>query len=283
MNHSVQPSEPDVTQPSVARMYDYYLGGTHNYSVDREAAHAVTDVYPNIPALARANRAFLRRAVSYLLDCGIDQFLDLGAGIPTVGSVHEIAQSANPAARVVYVDRDTVAVNEARALLADNPLATTIQADIRKGAEVLADAELRALLDLSRPLAVLMFAVLHFVPDSDDPLGVIAPYRAAMSPGSYLVVSHVSPQDDQVSSGDATQPAEARTDGAQQAYRNAGSELVTRTAPEVSALFDGFDLVGPAVAELTAWRPSVAETTAAIGLDPLPPGLGGVGGIGRKP
>src|SRR5689334_8693366 len=182
----------DFERPNVARMYDYFLGGSHNFAVDRKAAAAVLAAVPGIRALARQNRNFLRRAVQYLAHQGVRQFLDLGSGIPTVGNVHEIAQRDAPGSRVVYVDIEPVAVSHSRTLLEDNPDTAVAQLDLRRPDQVLDSPEVRDLLDLTRPVAVLAVAVLHFLPDSDDPAGVLARYRDAVAPGSRLVVSHAS-------------------------------------------------------------------------------------------
>ncbi|MFD9733799.1 SAM-dependent methyltransferase [Umezawaea sp. NPDC059074] len=242
------PSSVDLTRPSVARMYDYFLGGSHNFAVDRETAKAIEKIYPGMAGAARANRDFLRRAVRYLAGEGIDQFLDLGSGIPTVGNVHEIAQQVNPDSRVAYVDVEPVAVAHSIALLAKDPLTVAVQADLRDPDAVLANQEIRALLDFDRPIAVLLAAALHFVPDSDHPHAAVARYRDAVVPGSYLAISHGSldgvPQDS-VTSGERVQAVYQRTD----------AQLVLRSAAEIARFFDGLDLVDPGVVLLPEWRP----------------------------
>jgi hypothetical protein len=242
------PSSVDLTRPSVARMYDYFLGGSHNFAVDREAAKAVEKIYPGMAGAARANRNFLRRAVRYLSHQGIDQFLDLGSGIPTVGNVHEIAQHTNPDARVAYVDVEPVAVAHSISLLAEDPRAIAVRADLRDPAAVLGNPEVRALLDFDRPVAVLLAAVLHFVPDSDHPHAVVAAYRDAVQSGSYLAISHGSlegiPQDN-VTSGERVRAVYQRTD----------AQLVLRSRSDIAAFFDGLDVVAPGVVLLPEWRP----------------------------
>ena len=168
------PGTVDPDRPSVARMYDYYLGGSHNFEADRALARVAVNHWPDLPMVMRANRAFMRRAVRYLISEGVTQFLDLGSGIPTVGNVHEVAAAANPEARTVYVDIDPVAVAHSRALLENTPGAAVVQADARDAAKVLLEAQDTGLLDLSRPVAVMMVALLHFIPDADDPAGIIA-------------------------------------------------------------------------------------------------------------
>ena len=184
------PAEIDIERPSVARMYDYFLGGSHNFATDRELAKQALNVFPDAPYIVRANRAFLRRAVTMLCGLGVDQFLDLGSGIPTVGNVHEVAHAANPMARIVYVDSDPVAAVHSAALLSNEPLVHVLHADLRDPELVLQEAATEGELDLSRPVAVLLVSVLPFIPDADDPAGIVAEYRDGTAPGSYLAISH---------------------------------------------------------------------------------------------
>jgi S-adenosyl methyltransferase len=238
----------DLDRPSPARIYDYHLGGSHNFAADRRAAEEIVAVMPDLPDLMRANRRFLRRAVRFCAQAGVDQFLDLGSGIPTVGNVHEIAQEANPRARVVYVDVDPVAVTISRTLLADNPNAGVVQADMRRPDQVLAAPGLRRLLDLDRPVAVLAVAVMHFVPDRDDPAGILAAYRDATCPGSYLALSH----------GEA-EPRVVGVDEAADMYSRDVAPVTLRTRPQVAALFAGYDLVPPGLVSVTEWRPEPGD------------------------
>jgi len=182
----------DIEHASPARVYDYYLGGSHNFAVDRRMARQAMDLWPELPLIMQANRAFLRRSVRYLVGQGVTQFLDIGSGIPTEGNVHEVVQVASPEARVVYVDIDPVAVAHSRAILSGNPLADIVQADLRDAAAIFDDPRAKRLLDLSQPIGVLMVAMLHFVPDEADPANIVARYRKMMPPGSYLVVSHAT-------------------------------------------------------------------------------------------
>ena len=261
------PEGIDLTRPSAARIYDYWLGGTHNFAVDREIARGVTAAVPDTAQIMQANRAFLHRAVRYLVERGIRQFLDLGSGIPTLGNVHEEAQKAAPDSKVVYVDIDPVAVAHSRHILTGNPNATAIQGDLRNVETILADPAVRALLDFDQPMAVLMMAVLHFVPDSDDPVGVIARFRDALVPGSYLVLSH--------GTQDALTPEAKQT----------GSEMFTRTStpfnsrsrPTVMAMFDGFDLVEPGLVWSVQWRPEHPDDVVD-----LPERSAAYVGVGRK-
>jgi hypothetical protein len=258
---------PETQRANPARMYDYYLGGAHNFAVDREAAERVLAAVPETRVFAWENRAFLRRAVRYLVaEAGITQFLDLGSGIPTVGNVHEIAQAIDPACRVVYVDHEPIAVAHARGLLRGNDHATVIGADLRHPEGVLGHPEVGRLLNFARPLAVLMLSVFPFIPDSDDPPGIIAAYRDACMPGSCLALSHsLTPE---YWPGDI--------DSAIQLYATSTHPLCLRTPAQVEALFAGYDLVPPGVVFTSAWHPDepitverAAESRAVAGLGRL--------------
>jgi hypothetical protein len=186
------PAEVDLSRPSAARVYDYYLGGSHNLEVDRRMAREAISLWPDLPEIMQTNRAFLRRSVRYLTGQGITQFLDVGSGIPTVGNVHEAARQADPRARVVYVDSDPLAVAHSRAILAGDEHPAVVHADVREPETILWDPTVRTTLDLDRPIAVLMVAVLHFVSDEHDPFGAVARVRDRLAPGSHLVLSHAS-------------------------------------------------------------------------------------------
>jgi len=229
-------------------MYDYYLGGIHNFPADQEAAKAVIERAPLIRASVRANRAFLRRAVRYLTSVGIRQFLDIGSGIPTEGNVHEIAQDAIPDARVVYVDIDPEAVSESLELLEGNQWATAIRADARDPRSILDHPQTRKLLDFDQPVAVLLVAVLHFVENTDEAREIVATFRDALAPGSYLVLAH-STVDELV-----FDPAMLKR--TLDIYRRqTATPLTTRTRGEVLSLFEGFELVEPGLTWQTLWRP----------------------------
>ena len=249
------PSDIDIERPSPARIYDYHLGGAHNFAVDRQVAMQVAEIMPELPLILRANRAFLRRAVTHLLAHGIRQFLDLGSGIPTVGNVHEIVEAAAPGSRVVYLDSDPVAVAHSRALLAGDDNATAVRADLRDVDGVLAHPEVRRMIDFSRPVGVLLVAVLHFVPDADDPAGIVARYRAAVRPGSQVVISHAAASEDEQS------PAGA--DEATAVYSRSVTETTLRTRAEVAAMFAGLDLVEPGVVYVNEWHPDPVAGKAA--------------------
>ncbi|NKE58378.1 hypothetical protein FXN61_16720 [Lentzea sp. PSKA42] len=260
-------SDIDLTRPSAARVYDYYLGGAHNFAVDREMAQQAIAMWPDLPLIMQANRAFLRRAVRFCVAQGIRQFLDLGSGIPTVGNVHEAARRAVPDARVVYVDSDPIAVTHSRNILDGDELTAVVHADLRHPDTILSHPDVRSLLDLDQPIAVMMVAVLHFVPDSDDPAKIIASYRDAMAPGSFLVVSHASQDGQPVKAGSH-----------QDLYRRTPTPMTMRSRPEVTALFDGFDLVDPGVVFLPLWRPESLDD-----VDEHPERFTGLAAVGRKP
>ncbi|GAA1851103.1 SAM-dependent methyltransferase [Asanoa iriomotensis] len=247
---SWSPAQIDRDKPNAARVYDYYLGGAHNFAADRAMAEQAIADWPELPAIMRANRGFLRRAVRFMVGCGVRQFLDLGAGLPTAGSVPETAQSVDPSCRVVSVDIDPVAVAHSRAILASNPLVTVLQGDLRDSSAVL-DA---SGLDLSQPVAVLLVAVLHFVGDGDDPAGIVAAYRDGLPSGSMFAITHAT--------ADA-QPQRAATH--RQLYRRTALPMTMRTRAEVTALFAGLELLPPGVVNLTRWQPD-SDTDQSVGL-----------------
>jgi SAM-dependent methyltransferase len=240
-------AEVDVSTPSPARIYDYWLGGSHNFAVDREVGRKAAEAMPTLRPAIWANRAFLRRVVVYLAsELGVDQFLDLGSGVPTVGNVHEVAQAVNPDAKVVYVDIDPVAVAQGRRLLADNDRATVIQADLRDPADVLARPELTELLDLSRPVAVLLMAVLHFLPDSDHPGDIVRVCKETISPGSYIALSHASDDEDL-----PTEQAKMVED-----YQKSTTvTFVHRQPSELASWLEGMELLPPGMVLTNQWRP----------------------------
>jgi hypothetical protein len=237
----------DLDRPNAARVYDYYLGGAHNFAVDRRMAQEALAAWPELPLIMRANRAFLRRAVRFLVRSGVRQFLDLGSGIPTVGNVHEIAQAEDPSCRVVYVDVDPVAVAHGHALLDGDPRVSAVQADLRDPATVLRLARTEGGLDLTRPVAVLLVAVLHFVQDIDDPAGLVAGYREATVPGSALVICHAT------SDGQGE-----RADEHLALYARTPTPMTMRSHAGVTALLKGYELVDPGLVFMALWRPDDA-------------------------
>ena len=234
----------DITVPNAARMYDYHLGGSHNFAADRAAADRTREVMPWIVEAVRANRRFMGRAVRFCRAVGIDQFLDLGSGIPTVGNVHEIARSGGSAGRVAYVDNEAVTVASAAALLEGDPLTTITSADMRDPDAVFDAPGVRDLLDLSRPVALLTVAVLHFVSDDDDPVALCAAYRARLAPGSAHVLSHVTADHDP-----DTAAAAAST------YQRTAHPIWPRSRTRISAMFGDAELVEPGLVDASSWRP----------------------------
>jgi O-methyltransferase involved in polyketide biosynthesis len=239
------PDGVDVTRPSIARIYDYVLFGKDNFAVDREAAEKLMESGLD-RRHALANRAFLFRAVRFLAQQGIAQYLDLGSGLPTSPSVHEVARDTIPSARVVYVDHDPIVVAHNDALLATRDGVITIRGDIRDPDAVLAHEALAECLDFSQPVAVLLLSVLHFISQSEDAPGMIAKFRERLAPGSYLAIS--------VGTSDGADPdmlAEAT-----QTYAGARMPFTLRTRTQILDLFDGFDLVEPGLVSLPEWRPA---------------------------
>lgn len=259
------PAEIDLSRPSAARVYDYFLGGAHNFEIDRQLAEQIASMTPNLAATMRAGREFLRRAVRALLDAGIDQFLDIGSGIPTVGNVHEVAQAANPAARIVYVDIDPVAVAHSRELLAGNDRATAIRADLREPKLILDQARASGLIDFDRPLGILLAGVVHFIPDVDRPADILATLRAAAAPGSYLVISHSTYED---------QPQEMLD--AQQLSARTATEITLRSRAEITSYFGDWTILEPGVVHMPLWRP---ESPSDV--DEHPERFGAFGGVAR--
>jgi hypothetical protein len=241
----------DLDRPNAARMYDYYLGGSANVAIDRAAADELIRSLPDMVFAARANRSFLGRVVRFLSEQGIDQFLDLGSGIPTVGNVHEIAQSVNPEARVAYVDIEPVAVSYGHKLLRDEKQVTITKADIRRPSTVLTAPGVTDLLDFSRPVAVLAVAILHVMSDADAPLEFLGEYRAACVPGSYLAISHLSPQ--------TWDPQEITH--SQQVYARTPTPISYRDRTEILRFMTGYHLVKPGLTLLPNWRPTDRAST----------------------
>jgi hypothetical protein len=247
----IEPVNLHTDRPQSARMYDYYLSGKTNFPVDRETAEHALKVNPQIRSFARANRAFMTRAVNHLTGLGIRQFLDIGTGIPTSPNVHETAQAAIPDARVVYVDNDPIVLAHARALLANSTpdgRIDYIQADAREPEAILNHPCLTGpdpALDLSRPVALQLIALMHFLPDDRDPHGVLKRLVDALPSGSYVVLTHATVEDIE----------SAGAQHAMAAYRARGVEFQLRTGAEVAAFAAGLELVDPGVELLSRWRP----------------------------
>ena len=258
----------DTTRPNVARMYDYYLGGKDNFGPDRVAAEKVLALVPGLRRAAQENRRFLRRVVRFLAaEAGISQFLDIGVGLPTQGAVHQVAREVNPEVRVVYADYDPVVVSHGQALLAVSDLSIMVQADLRRPAELLARPEVRAHLDFGRPVAIGLFAILHFLPDADDPAGIVACLRDAVAPGSYLAISHI---------GTDFFPDKSALAQAVAVYEKASERVWPRSRDQVLSFFDGFELLEPGLVPKHQWRPVTGSAAAGT------PNIQW-GAVGRKP
>jgi hypothetical protein len=250
-----EPAGLDTSTPNIARMYDYFLDGKDNFAADREAAEKLIAMMPQLPLVARANRAFLRRVVRVLAsEYGIRQFIDAGAGLPTAGTVHEVAHKAAPQTRVLYVDNDPVVCSHGRALLSGDT-SKIIEADLRHPEEILDNPVTRQVIDFTEPFALMFLSVLHFVPDSDDPKAIIARFREVMVPGSFLVISHGTLE---------THPSDPRAKLSGEVYSQSAASLALRSLAGVRALFDGFELVDPGLVWISDWRPNPFEDVRGV-------------------
>jgi hypothetical protein len=277
MNGSRANREPGLMQPRIdttkahtARIYDYYLGGKDNFAADRRTAERAMASWPAVRTAVRENRAFFGRAVRFLVaEAGIRQFLDVGTGLPSANNVHEVAQGLVPSCRVVYVDNDPIVLAHARALLTSSPEGKTayIHADLREPGKILADPVTTATLDFSQPIALMLVAVLHFVPDEAQPRQIVDTLVEALPPGSYLVASHVTPEHDPEGVG-----------GLERTYQASGLPAQARTADEFAALaFRGLEMIEPGPVLVSEWRPD------SRGVRPLPSEVNWYGAIARKP
>jgi SAM-dependent methyltransferase len=247
------PPGVDTARANVARVYDYWLGGSHNFLADQDLARAIVAVVPAAREAAQDNRAFLGRAVRFLAASGIRQFLDIGSGIPTEGNVHEIAGQATGGARVVYADNDQVAVAHSRAILAGCAGAAVIEADAREPGKILSSDTVRALIDFTQPVGLLLNMVLHFIDDPEDPWRIVATLRDALAPGSYLVIGHLT---------DENKPTVAHA--AEKVYnRSVATNIHVRPRADILAFFDGFDLVDPGLVYIPHWRPDSSADVPA--------------------
>ena len=262
--------EIDTTRPHSARMYDYLLGGKNNFAADRETAEKALRSWGTVRTAARENRAFLGRAVRFLVaEAGIRQFLDIGTGLPSANNVHEVAQGLVPSCRVVYVDNDPIVLAHARALLTSSPEGKTayIHADLREPEKILADPVTTATLDFSQPVALMLVAVLHFVPDEAQPRRIVDTLLDALPSGSYLVATHVTPEHDPEGVG-----------GLERTYQAAGLPAQARVADDFAELaFRGLDMVDPGLVLVSEWRP------AAGSVRPPASEVNWYGAIARKP
>lgn len=259
------PGDPAADQVSAARLYDFFLGGHRNFAVDRELGRRLIDAEPGILQAALSSRAFLRRAVRFLATAGIGQFLDLGSGMPAADSVHEIARQIRPGARVGYVDSDPSAVAHGRQALAGDPGATAVRHDLRDPDGVLADPEVGDLLDLDKPVGLLLVTVLHQIPDADDPAEVVRGYASRVAPGSYLVLAHPTFE---------SCPAAGAI--AELCEGGSAARIQARSRAAIAGFLDGLELAEPGIVHLPLWRPDgpVPER---------PERAWSYGGVGRKP
>jgi hypothetical protein len=240
--------EIDTSRPHPARMYDYYLGGKDNYEVDRAAAQRVIDLFPDIVPMARANREFMHRAVRYMVDSGIRQIIDIGTGIPTLPNTHQVAHEVSPEVHVAYVDNDPIVATYAGAHLVGAGDTGFLLGDLRDPESVLRHPTVSKLIDLGRPVGLMLVAVLHFVRDDEDPAGLVAAYRDALPAGSHLVLSHTTGDFHRLD-GDAGEARDVYRD------RGATATLTLRSHEEVLGFFDGFELVEPGLVQSPLWRP----------------------------
>ena len=263
------PPQIDTSRPHSARMYDYFIGGKNHFAADRKTAAEVLRKSPSVRIAARENRACLGRAIRYLTaEAGIRQFLDIGTGLPTTNNVHEVAQAVAPASRVVYVDNDPLVLSHARALLTSAPEGRTayIQGDLRSPEAILSSPVVREVLDFSQPIALILVAVLHFMPDEFKPAATMATLLDGLPSGSYLAASHATLE---------THPDPA---AATRAYQSAGVPMQLRGADEFASLaFSGLELVPPGVVLVSEWRPT------GTGPRPTPGEVNVYGGVARKP
>jgi hypothetical protein len=254
----------DTGIASVARVYDYLLGGKDNFAVDRQLGDELKAAFPDSVWISRQNRAFIGRAVTYCAEQGITQFLDIGSGLPTMENVHEVARRVHPEAAVVYVDNDAIALAHANALLATSEGVVAMYGDVREPGKILADVREQGLLDLTKPFVVLLAAILHFITDDEDPIGIVRAFSGAMPSGSYLILT--------TAHHDAKPEESAR---AEKMYKRASSPMVTRSKSAIAAYFEGFELAEPGLACTCEWRaPEPPEYDDPADL---------YGGVGRRP
>ncbi len=263
----------DTTKPSIARVYDYMLGGKDNFAVDRQTAQLALQITPDGPEAAQANRAFLRRVIHYLTaEVGIRQFLDIGSGLPSAGNVHEIAQAVDPSAKIIYVDSDPIVLAHGRALLGTTSTVKVVQADVRQPEEILRHPDVREMIDFDQPVGLLLFAILHHLSDAEDPAGVVARLRAAVPSGSHLAVSHFHDP------GDEHPDASKKALLVEKIFNQTLGTGRWRTRDEILAYFGDFDVLEPGLVPLAEWRPDTDEASEQSDTYHT-----FVGGLARKP
>jgi hypothetical protein len=254
--------------PHAARLYDYFLGGKDNFAADREAAAKMLEIFPGMATGALANRHFLGRAVRFAADFGIRQYLDIGTGIPAADNTHEVAQSVAADSCVVYVDNDPIVLTHARALLQGTPEGRTayLDADFRSHQQILSAPETSRLIDFTQPVALLTVALLHFIPDEDRPGEILDHYKAALPPGSLMILSHATA--DLVNDREESRAVVG-------AYTGAGVSLTVRSREQVEEFFSGWDLIEPGIVPVSAWHPEGNPGDPAL--------AGAFGGVAVKP
>lgn len=269
MEPGIEFGEIDTTTPHPARIYDALLGGKDNYAADREAVRNLLRAAPEVRDSARANRAFLQRVVRFLVgEAGIRQIIDIGTGIPTAGNVHEVAGPIAPGVRVAYVDNDPVVHAHANALLTGTGTTSIVLADLRDPEAILSHPKVTGLIDFTQPVAVLLVAILHFLTEQEDPARIVRAFRDAVPPGSYLALSHATAD---------LRPQAARAAATVYNQNHPASTVTLRGHAQITAFFDGWDLVEPGLVQVPLWRP-----------DGRPPGSRELtrawvyGGVGRR-
>ncbi|MFC6087532.1 SAM-dependent methyltransferase [Sphaerisporangium aureirubrum] len=266
------PPEVDTTKPSIARVYDWFLGGKDNFAVDRHVAEMALQIAPGAPEAGRQNRLFLQRAVHHMAaEAGVRQFLDIGSGLPTQGNVHQVAQRVDPAARVVYVDNDPMVLAHGRALLATNGSTTVIQADAREPRSILDHPQVREFIDFSEPVGLLMLSILHHLNDEEDPAGVAATLRAPLTSGSFVAVSHFC------NPGDAAPESAQQAATAEKVFNENLGTGRWRSNDEIKEYFGDFELLEPGLVPLAGWRIEPSPEVRGSVLYPTY-----VGGVARK-
>jgi hypothetical protein len=268
-NQNWIPKEIPLDRPNLARIYDWFIGGYHNFEIDRQMGEKVVEIWPDVKPASLANRAFLRRAVRYIVQQGVDQLIDIGSGLPTVGNVHEIAQAINPDIRVVYVDMDPVVIAHSRAMLRDNDQVITLLADARQTQDLLAREELQAFLDFDKPVGLLLFALLHSIGNDEEAYTMVETLRESVTWGSYLAISHTTydraPKD--------------VLERIRMLYKNSGAaDGGIRTREEILTFFDDFQLVPPGLVFVPQWRPESDEDIFVA----EPERTANLGGVGCK-
>jgi len=273
LNDEVAPPGIDITKPSIARVYDYMVGGKDHFAIDRMVAERSLDLMPDAKEAGRACRAYLGRVVRYLAgEAGIQQFLDIGSGLPTRTNVHQVAHELNPAARVVYVDNDPMVLAHGRALLADEETSTVIQADIREPEQILSHPVVAEYLDFTRPVGLLLLSILHHINDDEDPERIARVLRDALPSGSYLAIIHFwDPADEHPD-------VSAKTRDAERVFNENLGTGRWRTRKEIMAYLGDFELVEPGLVPLAEWRPVPDETSTQTNSYYTM-----IGGVARKP